>query len=141
ERRMPPVLHVALGELVRGAAQQVLAHARRICEQHRHRILQLVAEAKGATGLVVAAAPPETAGDGLVEQPAVRQHVERRIGRAHRRLRLPAAASLSTSKKATRPGNSMLKWLRASSAPVFASASVTTCIACFWRRSPSTHST
>ena len=42
----------------------------------RHDVLQLVAEAEGAARLVVAAARPQPAGQGLVQQPAVGQHVE-----------------------------------------------------------------
>ena len=47
----------------------------------RHHVLQLVAEAEGAARLVVAAARPQAAGQRLVEQPAVGQQVERRVGR------------------------------------------------------------
>ena len=49
----------------------------------RHRVLQLVAEAERAAGLVVAAARPQAARDRLVDQPAVGQRVERGVGRAH----------------------------------------------------------
>ena len=49
----------------------------------RHRVLQLVAEAEGAAGLVEAAARPDAAGERLVEQPAVGQDVERGVGRLH----------------------------------------------------------
>ncbi|HBF52182.1 MAG TPA: hypothetical protein DDX04_19620, partial [Massilia sp.] len=51
-----------------------------------HRILQHVAEAVCAARLVMAAARPHAAGNRLVQQPAVGQHVERRVGRgdAHR---------------------------------------------------------
>ena len=82
-RRMPPVLHVAFDELAARAQQQVLAQQRRLRVHQRHRVLQLVAEAEGAARLVVAAARPHAAGERLVQQPAVGQHVERRVGRAH----------------------------------------------------------
>ena len=49
----------------------------------RHRVLQLVAKAVGAAGLVEAGARPEPAGDRLVQQPAVDERVEERVGRAH----------------------------------------------------------
>ncbi len=81
--RMPPVLHVAFHELAAGAAQQVLAHERGLGVHQRHHVLQLVAEAERASRLVVAAARPQAAGDRLVEQPAVGQHVERRVRRFH----------------------------------------------------------
>ena len=51
--------------------------------QERHRVLQLVAKADGTAGLVVPAAGKVAAGDGLVEQPSVGQHVHRRVGRRH----------------------------------------------------------
>jgi hypothetical protein len=44
----------------------------------RHRVLQLVTEAEGAARLVIAAARPDPAGQRLVDQPAVGQHVDRR---------------------------------------------------------------
>jgi hypothetical protein len=53
---------------------------------------------------------------------------------------LTVRAGPSTSKKAVRPGNSLLYAFRAVSAPLFASISVITCIAVFGRTSPSTHS-
>ena len=48
ERRMPPVLDVAFGKLVRSAKQQVLANLRGRGMQHRHAVLQLVAKTVGA---------------------------------------------------------------------------------------------
>src|SRR3546814_8526921 len=69
---MPPVLHVAVDELVLGAQQQVAARQGRLGMQHRHRVLQLVAEAERAARLVVAAAREVATADGLVQQPAVR---------------------------------------------------------------------
>ena len=80
-RRMPPMLHVAFAELVRGGAQQMLAGERRLGMHQRHHILQLVAEAEGAAGLIEARAAPEPAAQGLIEQPAVRHHVHGGIGR------------------------------------------------------------
>ena len=80
---MPPVLDVALHELAAGAAKQLLAQQRGLGVDERHRVLQLVAEAEGAARLVVAAARPHAARQGLVEEPAVGQHVERRVRRFH----------------------------------------------------------
>ena len=77
------MLHVAFGELPAGAEQQVLAQHARAGMDERHRVLQLVAETVGSAGLVVAAARPHAAGDGLVHQPAVGQQVQRRIGCPH----------------------------------------------------------
>ena len=52
--RQPPMLHVALDELPRRGAQQVLARHRRLRGDQRHAVLQLVAEAVGAARLVEA---------------------------------------------------------------------------------------
>ena len=79
--RMPPVLHVAFAELMRRAAQQVLAGEARLGMDQRHDVLQLVAEAESAARLVMAAARPKAARQRLVHEPAVRQQVEGR-GRA-----------------------------------------------------------
>ena len=68
-------------KLARRAAQQVLAQQTRLGVDQRHRVLQLIAEAERAARLVEAAARPQAAGQRLVEQPAVGQHVERRVGR------------------------------------------------------------
>ena len=80
---MPPVLHVAFAELAGRAEQQVFAQQARLGMDERHRVLQLIAEAESAARLVVAAARPQTARQGLVQQPAVGEHVERRVGRFH----------------------------------------------------------
>ena len=93
---MPPVLHVALDELAARAAQQLLAHERRRGVHQRHRVLQLVAEAEGAARLVVAAARPQPAREGLVQQPAVGQHVERGV----RRVDLHRARACAASARA-----------------------------------------
>ena len=79
--RMPPVLDVAFAELPRRAQQQVLADERRLGVHQRHHVLQLVAEPERAPRLVEAAAAPEAARHGLVEEPAVGQRVERGVGR------------------------------------------------------------
>ena len=77
--RMPPVLHVALDELARRRAQDVLArHAPARRSTKRHHVLQLVAEAVRAAALVERRARPHPAGQRLVERPAVDHRVERR---------------------------------------------------------------
>ena len=80
-RRMPPVLHVAFAELMRGGAEQMLAGEGRLGMHQRHRVLQLIAEAEGAAGLIKAGARPEPAAKRLIDQPAVGQHVDGGIGR------------------------------------------------------------
>ena len=83
QRRVPPVQHVALRELVRRAQQQVGTDPRRFGMDHRHRVLQLVAEAERAARLVVAAAREEATADRLVQQPAIGQHVDTRLRGFH----------------------------------------------------------
>ncbi len=72
-----------------------------------HHVLELVAEAERAARLVEARARPVPAGEHLVEQPAVGQQVERRVGRLHlhdAQATLPAALT-SSSVRAARPGS------------------------------------
>src|SRR5438094_463008 len=75
-RLMPPMLHVAFEELSSGGSQQVCAREIGPREQHRHDVLQLIAEAEGAARLVVPASRPETAAHVLIEQPPIDQDVE-----------------------------------------------------------------
>ncbi len=60
--RQPPVLHVALGKLAGGRAQEVRACHVRPREGQRHAILQLVAEAIGPAGLIESRPRPNAAG-------------------------------------------------------------------------------
>ena len=80
---MPPVLHVPLAELPRGGAQDLLAQ--HLAPRHRegHGVLELVAEAEGAPRLIEGGARLDAAGEGLIEEPAVDQEVERAVGRPH----------------------------------------------------------
>ena len=94
-RGMPPMLDIAFAELTRRAAQQVLAHERGLGMDERHHVLQLIAEAERAAGLVIAAAPPQTAGQGLIHQPAVGQQVEGLIGCFHLYRAQRAASSIA----------------------------------------------
>ena len=74
--RVPPVLHVALFELARGGAQDLGAGEIGARVEERAHVLQLIAEAERAAGLIKGGAPPQTAGEILVEQPAVEQEVD-----------------------------------------------------------------
>ena len=78
---MPPVQHVALRELMRRTQQQVRTGTRGLRMRHRHRVLQLIAEPEGAARLVIPAACEEPAADGLVEQPAIGEHIHAGVGR------------------------------------------------------------
>ncbi len=77
---MPPVLNVAFDELPAGAHQQMGADQPRLGVNERHDVLQLVAEAERAARLVIPAARPESAGERLVDQPAVGEHVDGFVG-------------------------------------------------------------
>ena len=81
--RQPPVLHVALHELAARGAQQVSARLFGPREGQRHTVLELIAKAVGAAGLVEGRAGPDAADQCLVEQPAIEQDVHRAVGRAH----------------------------------------------------------
>ncbi len=81
-RLVPPVLHVAFGKLPSCGAKEVLARKVRPCERQCHHVLQLIAKAKRAAGLVIPASRPQPAADGLIEQPSVHQRVKRIVGRA-----------------------------------------------------------
>ena len=78
--RMPPMLNISFYELTGGAQEQVLAHEIRPGVDECHHVLQLIAETEGAPRLVRCAARPQAARESLVQQPAVGQHVERRVG-------------------------------------------------------------
>ena len=77
--RMPPVLDVSFRELAGGAADQVLAQEARLGVDQRHRVLQLVAETESTSWLVVSGPRPKTARHGLVQEPAIGQHVQGRV--------------------------------------------------------------
>ena len=71
------MLDVALDELPRGGAQEVLAREVGPREDERQDVLQLVAEAEGAAGLVVArSAPRGGSASAWYSEPAVHEDVE-----------------------------------------------------------------
>ena len=73
------MLDIAFAELMGRTAQQVLAHEAGLGMDKGHHVLQLIAETECAAGLVVSAASPQTAGQRLIQKPAVRQYIERLI--------------------------------------------------------------
>jgi len=75
------MLHVAFEELSPGVTNELLAGEPRRRMNQRHGVLQLIAETISTAGLIIAAAAPDSAGQGLVYQPAVGQHVECGVGR------------------------------------------------------------
>src|SRR4051812_2545609 len=82
ERRMPPMLDIALWELAGGRSENVLPCEPGGRDDERHHVLKLVAEPEGAAGLVETAPRPETARQRLVEKPTIQHHVHRFVGRA-----------------------------------------------------------
>src|SRR5207247_10365961 len=70
-RRVPPVLDVALDELPGGGSAQVVACDVAPGDGERHHVLELIAEAVGAAGLIEGRAGPDAAGERLVEEPPV----------------------------------------------------------------------
>jgi len=63
---MPPMLYVALDELMSGGAQKMFAGKRRFGMDQRHHILQLIAETVGTTTLIKASASPVAAAERLI---------------------------------------------------------------------------
>ncbi len=77
------MLDISLLELMGRAQKKVLAHEPRLGMDERHHVLQLVAEAECAPGLVVSGPRPQAACKGLVDKPAVGQRVDGLVGRFH----------------------------------------------------------
>ena len=77
------MLHVAFWKLARRRKQQVGSHLRGRGVHQRHHVLQLVAEAECAAGLVEGRARPEAAREHLIQQPAVGEQVQRGVWRVH----------------------------------------------------------
>src|SRR4051812_12300346 len=73
---MPPVLDVAFQELPPSGAKQMLAGQRRLSEQQRQHVLQLIPESKCTARLVVAGTCPQPTAHVLIEQPAIQQAVK-----------------------------------------------------------------
>ncbi len=82
-RRVPPVLHVSFDELMRGRLQDVFPGQLAPRSDQRDDVLQLVAEAVCAAGLIERRPRPHPAGQRLIDQPVVQHDVHRSIRRAH----------------------------------------------------------
>ena len=81
-RRMPPMLHVAFLELLRGRCRMhMLARTCGMAVHQRHHILQLVAESERSARLIERRASPDAATERLVQQPVVDERIERAVGR------------------------------------------------------------
>ncbi len=70
------MLNISFGKLAARASKQVFPHEARLGVDEGHGILQLVAEAKSAARLVVAASSPETTGERLIQEPAVGKEID-----------------------------------------------------------------
>src|SRR3954468_8666410 len=77
---MPPMLDVAFGELTARTERDLRPEKPWIRMHQSHRVLQLIAKPVGAARLVIAAACPKAAGERLIHEPAVGQHIKRQIG-------------------------------------------------------------
>src|SRR5665213_1153546 len=75
-RWQPPMLHVTLDELAACCAQQMLARESRQRQRQRHSVLQLIAKAVGAAGLIEGGSRPHPAYQRLIERPSIEHEVE-----------------------------------------------------------------
>ena len=78
--QVEPVHDVAFEELLGGVQQDLSPRHRGVHPDQVHRVLELIAEAVGAAGLVEAAPGPDAFGERLVFQP-VQVAIELRLGR------------------------------------------------------------
>jgi hypothetical protein len=78
---MPPMLDVARQKLVSGGSQKMLARDFALGVVKRHYVLELVAKAVRAAHLIKPGAPPNPAGQRLIEQPAIEENIHASIGR------------------------------------------------------------
>src|SRR5215475_208171 len=80
---MPPVQHVTFDELPGGGVKEVVSQDVGPRHRQRHDVLQLIAEAECASGLVVPSSRPEAAAERLVQQPTIHHHIERIVRRLY----------------------------------------------------------
>ncbi len=80
---MPPVLHVAFFELVRGREQDLFTRDLRTAVDERHHVLQLIAKTVSAAGLIKSRARPDATRERLIQQPAVEHRVQGGVRRSH----------------------------------------------------------
>src|SRR3990172_12720091 len=80
---MPPVLDVTLYELARGGPQYLRACHVSLRHGERHHVLELIAKAIGAAGLIKRRSRPDAASERLIEQPAVEHNVHSPIRCGH----------------------------------------------------------
>ena len=77
------MLDVAFEELMGGRAEEMAARDVGPRRDEREHVLELVAEAERAAGLVEARARPHARAERLVQQPPVHEDVEGVVGRVH----------------------------------------------------------
>src|SRR5215813_183363 len=78
---MPPVLDIPLPKLARRRGQNLGARRRAQSDCQREDVLQLITETERSSRLVKSGAPPDPAGEGLIEKPAVEHQIHRAVGR------------------------------------------------------------
>ena len=84
---VPPMQHIALGELVCGMVEDLSAGVGGIAVKATHHILQLVAETRGTANLIETGTGEQAGGIHLIQIPAVQHVVERTVGGVHFRKR------------------------------------------------------
>src|ERR1700730_7986035 len=80
---VPPMLDVALPELMCGRTQQMLTDQGWLGVNQGHRVLQLVAKSVCTTGLIKPGTSPKTTTQDLVQQPAIGHQVYRGVRSFH----------------------------------------------------------
>src|SRR5574341_2008992 len=75
--RMPPMINRAVFELMPCVQKNLFLRALSIDGQKDLAVLQLIAKAKRAAGLIVRRASPQASGDGLIFQPSVEHEIHR----------------------------------------------------------------
>ena len=80
-RRMPPVLNVSGGELMRSRPQNMLARNFTASRGERHDILNLIAGSIRSAQLVKGGPGKNTAAQCLVQDPAINQNIHCPVGR------------------------------------------------------------
>ena len=100
-RFVPPVLDIPLSELTASRQQDLRSRQIGIAIEKSHDVLQLIAKAECAAGLVKAGASPDAAAQALVLKPAVDQEVRGQFGGVHfngAKLRIPPCPGLSQAR-------------------------------------------
>ena len=77
------MLHIPLAELPAAGAQQMLTRQVRSRDGKRHAVLELIAKAVCAAGLIESGSRPDAAGECLIQHPAIEDDVQGPVRRFH----------------------------------------------------------